>query len=147
MYLLNNRMFLLLEKKKDKSFRLNNKLLKILNGGFSNIDGCWFFAKMYEKQIHIKRNDFDDRTGYECFINSFHVDDLVKRNCLGQTILFAHRLLKMWSKLDNNLKIIIIIGETNYGFNFRFHIYRSNEKWIDETKMQNIKEGILIIKN
>ena len=56
---------------------LPQKLLMVLNGGFVEEDQCVFLSSL-KKRTPVKRIDFPDCTGYECFVNHIHVEDYLE---------------------------------------------------------------------
>lgn len=140
----NLRMSLLLFEEIISKQQLDTRLLKILNQGFIQKDGCYFLKSFYEADTNVTQRNFIDKTGYEAFINSFHVDDYVEDNYFLQTILFVKMLSIYWGELTNQKNIETIIAETSFGFNVRFHVVREGEIYNDEN-LENYKEGVIII--
>jgi hypothetical protein len=127
------------------SREIDKKLTALLGDGFEFINGCIFLKSLYKNQGHIKENDFIDKTGFECFINSFHVDDYVDKDFISQGHLFLHKLFKKWNEYNGKPILKGILSETEYGANIKFHVVRENENWVDETNLNSFKEGIMIL--
>ncbi|MGQ1947753.1 hypothetical protein ACT3CD_11710 [Geofilum sp. OHC36d9] len=119
----------------------------MLNRGFVEKDGCYLLKHFSELQNHMELSDFEDRTGYECFINSFHVDDYVRTNVFKQAILFLNKLLIIWDKQNNNLSLEVILSKTNTGFHISFYVRRIDECWIPAENVDDFKEAILICRS
>lgn len=123
---------------------LNFKLKALLNKGFVYRDDCYFLSAFLENQLHLKKEDFIDSIGFECFINSFHVDDYVEEDLFIQSMLFIDLLIKEWEKSDIEKNLTIILSKTDFGFNIKFHTKR-NEVWIDVDNLNDFEEGIMVI--
>jgi hypothetical protein len=54
---------------------LNHSLMKIVDQGFEARDECYVLRALASKAPNATRTHFHDRTGYECFVNSLHVED------------------------------------------------------------------------
>jgi hypothetical protein len=144
MHTLNNKMFQLL-----KSINWDNKLLSsnlaaLLSDGFVIQGNCYFLKKLFDSQISVKKEDFIDCTGYECFINSIHIDDYVNSDFLDQAYFFLEEVFKLWNNSHNKLTLRGIISETEFGANIKFHVVRESEKWIVESEIENFEEAIII---
>lgn len=145
MIILNNNMFLLMVKTFKKTNKISKRLLPIINQGVVNINGCYLFKYFYERNRHIKLSDFVDKTGYECFINSFHVDYYSSKNILMESLLFIEQFIIEWNKLNGSINIQIILSETKSGYVFRFHRIRENEIWVDSQRLDLFRESCLVI--
>ena len=122
---------------------LDVSLRHILKNGFMIRDQCYILKELY--QPHIKISDCFNRIGYECFTNSIHIDDYVSDNIFEQTLLFIENLIQIWDQLQNGLNLKILLGQTDFGFNIKFHIERIGEEWINENELHIFDEAILII--
>jgi hypothetical protein len=129
-----------------KNSKLNSELLKIAASNFIEINDCWFLNSLLNKQLHIKSSEFIDKTGYECFVNSLHIDDFVKKNFLSQAILFIGEIIENWVNLNNHKSLEIILSETDFGISIKFHLVRENEEWIAINDVEKFTEGIMIIR-
>lgn len=125
-------------------FQLNPILEKLLSDGFTCHKGCYFLKSLYKLQNHINQSDFIDSTGYECFINSIHFDDYVNENIIEQALLFSDHLIRVWNTENNGLILRLILSETDFGFNLKFHLFREQEKWINENDIDKFKEALVI---
>ncbi|HOZ68408.1 MAG TPA: hypothetical protein PK328_03560 [Chitinophagaceae bacterium] len=118
----------------------------ILSQWFVEVEGSYFFKILYEKQKgHLDKSNFIDKTGFECFVNSFHVDDYTSKEFLEQSLLFAQLVFEKWLITNKELILKCIISETNTGVNIRFHIQRTNENWILDNDLENFEEGVFIM--
>lgn len=124
---------------------INRELHRIAQSGFEYVDGCYFIKLLSKISTNVALSDFPDKTGYECFINSVHIDDYVDNSYLEQGLLFVNEVFKSWkeTKIDNNLVAILSLGE--FGLNVKFHVERKGEEWISDP-IGEYKEGIMIVR-
>ncbi len=91
--------------------------------------------------------DFVDLTGYECFVNAFHVDDFVQEDLLAQALAFSEAVLSKWKQAQIKEVLEVVIGETESGFNIKVHVQRNGELWIDPQKLENFDEGLMLVRS
>jgi len=123
---------------------LDISLLSLLNEGFTYKNGCWVLKALCKK-AYAKPTDFIDETGYECFVNSFHIDDYVSSNYIEEAFIFIRDLFKIWNKAANNCVLKGFITQTDYGANVKFHVVRDGENWINEGEIDNFEEAICVV--
>jgi hypothetical protein len=128
----------------DEWSRADEALLKVSAKGFVEADGCYFLKAIYKKS-KVSQTDFPDKTGYECFVNAFHIDDYVAGNYLREAFLFAKEMFAIWDRLRNKLVLTCIVAKTDHGANIRFHVKRKNETYIKEDDLYEADEAICII--
>lgn len=127
--------------------RLESPLQEILSEGFLVINDCYVLKGLFEQQNHVSVSDFVDKTAYECFINSIHIDDYVKNDFFIQAMFLTERLILEWNKLTNHLVLQVIISETDFGVNVKFHVLRQNEIWIDGRELNKFSEAVMICRS
>ena len=64
-----------------------SELDTIVRMGLVQVGSLFFLKKLYQNDTNATADDFIDSTGYECFVNSLHVDDYVHDNYLQQAII------------------------------------------------------------
>ncbi|GLH98645.1 hypothetical protein [Phytohabitans aurantiacus] len=92
--------------------------------------------------------NFPDLTGWECFVNSFHLEDVVPVEVTlsddgapaisdaDQTILLHHGLAfalevcRLVSGLDTPIAIRCVVATNRTNGTFRFHRIRAGEDWV-----------------
>lgn len=131
-------------KKAASNYNLNSALLDLLSEGFIIQKGRYFLKSLHEHQSHINDLDFTDDTGYECFINSIHFDDYVSNDVFEQALLFSENLIKVWNAQNNGLVLMLVLSETDFGFNLKFHLYREEENWINENDIDKFEEALIV---
>ena len=143
--ILNLKMLFLIFGKVTFNHQLKISLQKLLDSGFKNSNDCYFLETLFNQQSHIQQSDFIDKTGYECFINSIHIDDYVEKDYFEQAILFASNLVELWNCSNYGKKLLIIVSETDFGFNLKFHLKRESEQWIDIKDINKFEEALIVI--
>ncbi len=141
----NAKMFDIFVQKIKSDNRFSGSLSAILANGFSTQHGCYLLSAFYQNNLHISLDSFVDKTGYECFINSFHIDDFVDEDFFEQSVLFIDALLNKWRILNNDLVLNIILSKTDFGFNIRFHVHREGEEWINMNDLVFFEDALLVI--
>ena len=122
----------LADRKSDES-ALSPELSRILNSGFVKENGCVFLAS--ENRV---RNDQQDDTGYECFINHVHV------KTLAQALEFARRLKSALAQHFSD-DFVVIAGFDGHEATVRFHKHRPGQAWIDDDLESYLDEGIAVL--
>jgi len=109
---------------------LEPKLEELLAEGFTEIDGCYFLNSMLKKNTNVERDVFPDCTGFECFINSFYINDYVTRDVLEQGVLFLDEVISNWIKYSRrDLRCILIFADD---LKLKMHVEREGENWLCE---------------
>ena len=112
--------------------------------GFIEHDECFFLASTIEKKTNISSSDFPDKTGYECFINSIHIDDHIQSDYLINACLLAETILKKLSMLEKNQLLRIIISSNEFGATLKVHLLRTGESWL-ASNLEEYDEAILFM--
>jgi hypothetical protein len=110
--------------------------------GFLEKDGCYFLSELFQKGASVSRRNFPDQTGYECFINSVHVDDYVESGYLSLALHFAETLLTVWRmrRLPNTLNVIVSSDEM--GAVVKCHVVRKKQSWLGDD-LNKYEEAIM----
>lgn len=93
---------------------------------------CVLSEQSYSVNRHISPHSFSDKTGYECFINSFHVEDYVSENCISAAYWYLQNLFAHWNRSCANKVLVGIISNDSDSTVLRFHLYRKGEYFLDE---------------
>ncbi|OBX07685.1 hypothetical protein QV08_06765 [Gallibacterium salpingitidis] len=130
----------------EKKIYLSKNLIEILNEGFVTYNGCYFMKYFFNFSNNIKDKTFKDKVSYECFVNSFHMDDYITDNYLSYSIIFCNALLKEWYKYSNlQAKVIISLDDEDLSPTIKFYIHRENElDFLNENKLDDYIQPILI---
>jgi hypothetical protein len=142
---MNQQMKLKFLKAKLKNCTLSDELKSVVEEGFLASDGCFLLARLLQHQINVKLDDFPDRTGYECYINSIHIDDYVKVDFLGAGIGLLWGLFNWWEcNFQSDVVLNAIISSEDMGVIIKFHVLRENESWVSEN-LEKYEDEILVI--
>ena len=126
------------------------KLLTLLNAGFLEQEQCVFLAAL-RKEAPVKRLDFPDCTGYECFVNHIHVEDYLENGglppleLLGCGIALARELKARLSGFQDTRHFRIIVIFQGATCSVRFHTIRPDEEWMDKDLHGYREEAIAIL--
>lgn len=120
-----------------------DSLWLILDGGFFLKDGCVFLNGLFSASASVAIGDFCDRTGFECFVNSLHIDDFVSENYICHAINFSRALLLAW-KRNGGGEIRMIVSGDDLEAVCRFHMVRVGENWISDD-LNSYEEAIMVI--
>jgi len=112
-----------------------------------NTSGCTVFREEYERNSHVRLEDYEDKTGYECFINHLHRPYSCDKSSLNETLAFVVGLSKALASTDSSKRFLTIlsIGEREEDCTVRFHECRQGEKWISGDLESYTEEAILLI--
>jgi hypothetical protein len=129
----NSRMEGLIRECNPRPRTLTGQLQKILGDGLTYDDGC-LVLKSQLRLAQPDRGEFQDETGYECFVNHIHLEDILASadRCilLEQALAFAEELAALRSRAGLSEPIeYIIIGDEDE-INVRFHISRPGQSWL-----------------
>jgi hypothetical protein len=122
---------------------LSPKLSNLLSDGFVAMNGCIFLKSLSDLQTNATQPNFPDKTGYECFVNSIHIDDYVDDEYVVNACLFLEALFKSWRQLLNEKVIRAIVAKDEFSTVVKFHIAREGETWIAENIERN-EDAILV---
>ncbi|ETS33618.1 hypothetical protein PTE_00793 [Photorhabdus khanii NC19] len=122
---------------------LTDELQSIISSGFIEKEHCFFSKKLMNYSSSASKKHFQDCVGFECFVNSLHIDDYVDKNHLEYSILFCNSLLISWEYLNPNDKLNVIISLDEFGALIKFHLDRNGEMWLSED-LESYDEPILI---
>lgn len=126
------------------NIELDHSLVEIAESGFRNKDGCFFLGKCFGIDTNTSANDFPDKTGYECFINSVNIDDYVDDGYLEQAVCFVRSVFSQWNKLRESKTLIAIVSLDELGLKVKFHLDRSGEQWLSD-ELEDYEESILVV--
>jgi hypothetical protein len=126
--------------------RLNPALKAIVDRGFNVRDGCYFLAALLPAAKNVTRDSFPDRTGYECFVNSIHVEDYDDKAPLRQAIQLVIRTFAAWRASEPTLTLLSIVSVDEYSVVVKFHVKRPAERWLSEN-IEGYEDPILSVES
>ncbi|WP_230943791.1 hypothetical protein [Burkholderia anthina] len=110
---------------------LNPPLKSIADNGFCFTEGCYFLRSLLGS-TNATRGSFADCTGYECFVNSLHVEDYDLAAPLSQAVLLVKEVFAVWRVMQPTLQLVAIISADEFSVVTKFHLRRSGEQWLSD---------------
>jgi hypothetical protein len=107
-------------------------LREIVDGGFVVKEGCHLLAALEPAATNVTRANFPDCTGYECFVNSIHVEDYDDKTPLCQAIQFVMQIFAAWLASTPTLALVAIISVDEFSVVVKFHAKHQEEQWLSE---------------
>lgn len=126
--------------------QLNPALNAIVNRGFDVREGCYFLAALLPAAKNVTRDSFPDRTGYECFVNSIHVEDYDSKAPLCQAIRFVICAFSAWRASVPNLTLMSVVSADEFSVVVKFHVKRPAEQWLSEN-IEGYEDPILSVES
>ena len=124
---------------------VGRELGEIIETGFLMLDGCVFLKSLHGLSVGVAASNFPDSVGYECFVNSIHVEDYVLLGHVSQAILFVSEVFAAWrnfSNADGGLAAIVLVD--GFGVVVKFHLAREGESWL-ASDLEKYEEAVLFI--
>lgn len=112
--------------------RLNPELEGIAERGFRIVGDCYLIGALFDRDRNVDRSNFQDATGFECFVNSLHIEDYDEKSPLSQAIQFIHSIFGVWSKLPSNLVLVAVVSADELSVVVKFHARREGKRWLSE---------------
>jgi hypothetical protein len=108
----------------------------------TTVDGSVLLKNACERSEHVKLSHFPDRTGYEAFVNHFHLPFDGKRESLLRCLSYASAITRKLAPMDGRrFQVIVSVGDD---CTVRFHEIRAGEIWTTED-LELYEEGILLL--
>lgn len=127
---------------------LASGLAAILEKGLAYENGCLLLKSQMSLMQSEIRTEFQDDTGYECFVNHLHLEDILASSdgcfLLKQALAFAEALTNLKSDAAVSEPVEYIISGTEHEVNVRFHLIRPNEVWLAEN-LEGYEEAVAAI--
>ena len=125
-------------------------LEEVLSEGLSYSDGCVLLKSQLRVAGLNIRARFEDETGYECFVNHIHLEDLVLTSdrCLlfEQALLFGNEVAGLKSKIGVLEPLEFIIIEDGAEVSVRFHMVRMGQSWLSDN-IEGYREAVAAIRS
>jgi hypothetical protein len=126
--------------------QLNPALNAIVDRGFNVREGCYFLAALLPAAKNVTRDSFPDRTGYECFVNSIHVEDYDNKAPLCQAIQFVICAFSAWRAAVPALTLMSVVSADEFSVVVKFHVKRPAEQWLSEN-IEGYEDPILSVES
>lgn len=132
--------------------RLPAGLKAIIEGGFIEINGCYFFKSFTFDGLNLTaelvRQRFGDFVGYEVSKNTIHIDDFASERSLSLGLAFCREFSKRWAIWTQvPCKLVLAAKENEFGESttFRFYVPRLGEEYMDFTNTHDLDEAIMAV--
>lgn len=112
--------------------RIPHELQRLLAPGFFEVHGCYFLESLKGLSSTVSAADFPDKTGFECFVNSLHIDDFSEADYLAIALLFVEAAFEVWRNCSSNGVLQAIISQDEYGVLVKIHLSRLGESWLGD---------------
>jgi hypothetical protein len=93
-------------------------------------NGAVLLKNEYMQSKHIAVEDYQDKTGYECFINHVHIPCKNGKRALLSALGYIFGLRKSLEKQFPDRVFVIIASFSDGECTVRFHQFRNNEQWL-----------------
>ncbi|MDO7902972.1 hypothetical protein ACE1YR_13110 [Pseudomonas sp. K1(2024)] len=143
MSLMNENMRNLVKSSDCSDTALERELLEIVDAGLMVSEGCVLLKYLQRLSAGAAVSDFQDCTGYECFVNSLHIDDYVSGNYVVQAFLFVFKVFALWrnfNAMSGDIAAIVLVDD--FGVVVKFHFCRDSEFWL-ANDLQKYEEAVL----
>jgi hypothetical protein len=118
----------------------------IVQRGFVVKENCYFLDALIPAAKSVTRVHFPDCTGYECFVNSVHVEDYDDRAPLSQVIQFVTQVFAAWSAWMPAMTLISVVSADEFSVVVKFHVKRPTEQWISEN-IEGYEDPIMLVES
>lgn len=108
------------------------ELLDLLAVGFIEVEGCFFLQSLKKLSLSVSAADFSDKTGFECFVNSIHIDDYVVSEYLSYAFLFVDACFDLWRSFNSGGQLFALISSDEFGVVVKLHLLREGESWLSD---------------
>ncbi|RAM62006.1 hypothetical protein RB25_23750 [Herbaspirillum rubrisubalbicans] len=125
---------------------LKPALRAIVDRGFDVREDCYFLAALLPTATNVTKSSFQDCTGYECFVNSVHIEDYDDNNLLSQAIQFVSDIFATWRALTSDLPLISIVSVDESSVVVKFHVKRPTEQWLSEN-LEGYEDPIMLMES
>lgn len=114
----------------DLEIPLAPALMEIAQRGFESRDECYVLRALVAKSPNTSISRFPDCTGYECFVNSLHVDDYDAKAPMAQAILLLKEVFATWRVTMPTRVLVGIVSADEFSVVVKVHLRRQTEAWL-----------------
>lgn len=111
---------------------LDPSLKALLESGFSRLGDCELLTGLLARIQNAGLKDFPDAVGFECFVNSIHIEDYDQDEPLSQAIVFVRELFKTWYETKSHQILVAVISADDDSIVVRFHLNRPDQQWLND---------------
>ncbi len=126
-----------------------DELRILLNDGLVHNKGCVLLKSQVRLTQPYDSERFLDETGYECFVNHVHLDDILASTdacyLLGQALVLADGLaiVKSTAAIVEEIEYIVAGGPEEVSI--RFHAIRTGQSWLADD-LETYAEAVAAIR-
>ena len=135
----------------EENFPLPRNIQTLAENVFLDANDCILLQELAEQGKFVQLEDFPDKTGYECFVNKFHVEDYLAKSVFSQQDLLKHAMAFAY-KLEGTLlakysdiSFELVISIQKLSCVAYLHIIRENEAWVAQDIESYRSEGVLVM--
>ena len=126
---------------------LSEQLLEILHNGIIYKNNSLLLKSFYDANSkHVNKNQFDDLTAYEAFINGFMINDFCCCNYLKNGLLFTDYVCNIIKETYSYMPIEIILCKTTKYYHFMMHTIRLGEVPYLEKNIETYTEPTMVVR-
>ncbi len=93
-------------------------------------EDCYFVEYLYNKRGNATLSLFQDETGYECYVNHFHVDDYHGEDKVMACVKLCVVMSERWRTTEFGwLPLRQIVSFDGASWAYRCHVVRNGQSW------------------
>jgi hypothetical protein len=112
--------------------------------GFRQEGGCFVLIGTAPTKTNVRRTDFQDDTGFECFMNRIHAFDYCETGSVADALGFVLELFRLWRAVFHGRTLRAILSCRGEDTVVRWHLLRDGEAWLDGD-LEKYEEAVLEI--
>jgi len=127
----------------------------LVAGGVKQVEGCFFLRSLFNYDYATALAQFKDETGYECAVNSVHIEDYLARGSAREPValaltgracahFLAAELRLFGSELPEPMRFRVIVSVDGTSSTIRFHAIRPEQSWL-VNNLDAYGEGVLVM--
>ncbi|MGY6126083.1 hypothetical protein ACW9YV_11460 [Paraburkholderia strydomiana] len=125
---------------------LESSLGMIADRGFQTREGCHFLTALLSTATNVTKANFPDCTGYECFVNSLHIEDYANEAPLSQGLQFVMQIFGIWTASIPTMTLNAIVSADEFSVVVKFHVTRTGQQWLSEN-IEGYEDPIMSIES
>jgi hypothetical protein len=106
--------------------QLPKELNEVIAGGVVLHDGCYVLKEIFEANPHVHLDQYDDRTGYESFMNHMHIKDNGGSR-LPVAFAYLRRISELLQREFPDQQFVGVISSTRRGRDCVARFYAKHE--------------------
>lgn len=112
--------------------------------GFRQDGGCYVLVGTAPIKTNARRSDFQDDTGFECFMNHIHALDYCETGGVADALGFIAELFRLWRAVYGEQTLRAILSCRGEDAVLRWHLLRDGEAWLADD-LEKYDEAVLEI--